>query len=246
MNNYVYRINNKETGKSYIGIRSSETFDIGIKYFTSSKDKEFRTDFKTNPEKYEVVELANFKERWEAIEMEVDLHNWLDVAANPDFYNKAKQTSIGFDRSGVKLEGEDLKKQRIICKKRYQNPEERKKASERNKKRYQNPEERIKQSKIMIDYYKDPKKRKEISNKVKKKFKENPDIIKKIKETAGTKIVLTSPNEEQFFYVSIRDAAKYNDTSASTLIRYLKNGFPTNNTKTKQSKLIGWTGNYIN
>ena len=102
--NYVYKITNKESGKQYIGTRSSKICpydDIGIKYFSSSKDKEFIQEQKEKPELYEYQILYGFETRMEALEYEIYLHNFYDVGKNPMFYNRAKQTSVGFDRSGI-------------------------------------------------------------------------------------------------------------------------------------------------
>ena len=38
-----------------------------------------------------------------AAQHEIDLHNLFDIAVNPNFYNKAKATSTGFDTSGITL-----------------------------------------------------------------------------------------------------------------------------------------------
>lgn len=115
INNYVYWIENRGTNVSYVGVRSCDiepVDDIGVKYFTSSQDKEFKQDFTNNPEKYNIDIINNFIERQEAINLEVQIHNWNDVGSNDKFYNKAKQTSSGFDRAGVKDTPEELERKR--------------------------------------------------------------------------------------------------------------------------------------
>jgi hypothetical protein len=50
-NHYVYLIEHIYTGKYYIGSRSTNLApedDIGKKYFSSSRDKEFKKDQKLN------------------------------------------------------------------------------------------------------------------------------------------------------------------------------------------------------
>lgn len=47
------------------------------------------------------------------MEHEIELHNKFDVAVNPQFYNRAKQTSTGFDQSEVIL---SAKRKAEICK----------------------------------------------------------------------------------------------------------------------------------
>jgi hypothetical protein len=107
---YVYRITNIVGKKHYYGVRTSKIHpsqDLGIKYFSSSKDNAFKQDQKDNPShyKYKVVQIFSFREL--AVQREVDLHNKFDVGNNVDidgnkkFYNKTKQTSTGFDTTGM-------------------------------------------------------------------------------------------------------------------------------------------------
>ena len=98
--NYVYQITNKENGKMYIGTRSSKDLpedDLGTKYFSSSSDKDFILEQKENKDLFEYKVLRSFDTRLEALEYEIYLHSFYDVDRNPLFYNKAKQTSTGFD-----------------------------------------------------------------------------------------------------------------------------------------------------
>ena len=77
--------------------------DIGIIYFSSSSDKNFMLEQKQYPERYEYYILGNFETREEAVQLEVDLHKLYDVKTNDSYYNKANQTSTGFDTTGVKI-----------------------------------------------------------------------------------------------------------------------------------------------
>lgn len=97
---YVYRITNIKLNKHYYGTRSSkiEPFkDLGFKYFSSASDIEFRDDQKNNPENYKYIIVSIFNSREDAISLEIILHEKFNVGLNPSFYNKSKQTSIGFD-----------------------------------------------------------------------------------------------------------------------------------------------------
>jgi len=100
---YTYRISNIIKNKHYYGIRTAVNphKDLGIKYFSSSSDKEFIKDQKNNPENYKYKIIFIFNNRIDAIKMEIKLHNKMDVGINENFYNKVKQTSIGFDTSGL-------------------------------------------------------------------------------------------------------------------------------------------------
>jgi hypothetical protein len=89
----------------YIGCRSCDVDpldDLGIRYFTSSKDSLFKFEFKKNPSDFELDIIGNFKNRKEALESEILWHKVYDVGRNPKFWNKAIQTSTGFDITGNK------------------------------------------------------------------------------------------------------------------------------------------------
>ncbi|MDA9262994.1 NUMOD3 domain-containing DNA-binding protein [bacterium] len=101
---YVYRITNIKINKHYYGVRTSKQEpykDLGIKYFSSSTDKEFKSDQKTNPQdyKYKVVSIRDTRE--ESVGLEIRLHAKFNVDINESFYNKVKQTSRGFDATGI-------------------------------------------------------------------------------------------------------------------------------------------------
>lgn len=104
MFSYVYRITNLEHNKHYYGVRSSKiepSNDLGIKYFSSSTDKEFKKDQLINPNKYKYKIVKIFQTRNDAVLFEMKLHNKFNVGINSSFYNKAKQTSCGYDRTGT-------------------------------------------------------------------------------------------------------------------------------------------------
>ena len=110
---YVYRISNLVENKHYYGKRSSNVepkLDLGIKYFSSSTDKEFKADQKNNPRNYRYKIVALFKAASLAILRESKLHNIFNVGANPKFYNKVKQKSSWFDSTGVKHSEETRRK----------------------------------------------------------------------------------------------------------------------------------------
>lgn len=81
----------------YIGVRSCKCRIGEDSYLGSSKiipAELYATCVKTI--------LATFNTRAEATQHEIDLHNKYDVAVNPEFYNQAKQTHIGFNQQGAK------------------------------------------------------------------------------------------------------------------------------------------------
>ncbi len=99
MVHYVYQIIHKWSGRRYVGVRSCDgrpEEDIGIKYFSSSRDKAFIEEQRMFKHKFNYEVLEEFDTREAAIKREIEIHDFCDIANNPDFYNKAKQTSTGF------------------------------------------------------------------------------------------------------------------------------------------------------
>lgn len=74
--------------------------DIGIKYFSSFKIKEFIKDQKENPQNYKYKVIKILSTRVEAVDHEIFLHKKFDVKLHPKFYNKANQKSKKFDTTG--------------------------------------------------------------------------------------------------------------------------------------------------
>ena len=105
-NCYIYQIIHLSTLKSYIGSRTARNCrpsGIGIKYFSSSNDKDFLLEQKMKPENFIYFILKEFGEDYKScIEYEIYLHNKYDVGKNNKFYNRSKQTSKGFSTAGIK------------------------------------------------------------------------------------------------------------------------------------------------
>ena len=100
---YVYR-SFEEWGREYIGVRSCECLpEEDTKYFGSFKDKTFSPTEKT------ILFVCETRE--EAAEIEIKLHDFFDVAVNPQFANKSKATSTKFDVTGVPKTEEQKKAQ---------------------------------------------------------------------------------------------------------------------------------------
>jgi len=94
-NHYVY-YSFEEWGRGYIGSRSCDCLpEEDTDYFGSFTDLEFKP-----PQK--IILRSDYETRREANKDEVALHEIFDVAKNPHFANKAKQTSTGFDTTGLK------------------------------------------------------------------------------------------------------------------------------------------------
>lgn len=99
MYHYTYLLQHKTQDKRYIGCRSCRCLPVeDISYWGSSKHLPSNIS-----EEHVKIILKQFPTRKEAIAHEIYLHDINDVGSNPSYYNKAKQTSTGFDTSGLKL-----------------------------------------------------------------------------------------------------------------------------------------------
>jgi len=89
---YVYR-SYEEKGREYIGRRTCNCLpEEDNKYFGSFYDKTF------SPTEKIILFVCETPE--ETAEIEIELHDFFDVAINPQFANRAKATSTKFDRTG--------------------------------------------------------------------------------------------------------------------------------------------------
>jgi hypothetical protein len=124
---YVYH-SYEEWGREYIGIRSCDCLpEEDIKYFGSFKDKTF------NPTEKTILFVRETRE--EVAEIEIILHDFFDVAINPQFANRAKAKSTKFDTAGVIFGPltEETKKKISVAKSGIPNTEKhKKKISEAN------------------------------------------------------------------------------------------------------------------
>lgn len=96
---YVYRITNRVLNKHYYGFRSSKIepkLDLGLKYFSSSRDNEFLKDQRENFNNYKYKIIKTFKDKKSAVRFESKLHFKFDVRNNDNFYNRSNQTLDSF------------------------------------------------------------------------------------------------------------------------------------------------------
>ena len=108
---YVYK-SYEEEGREYIGCRSCNCLpEEDTKYFGSFCDKSFKPTGKT------ILFVCETRE--EAMEIEIELHNFFNVAVNPQFANKSKQTGTKFDRTGVPNTEKAKKKMSVARKGKY-------------------------------------------------------------------------------------------------------------------------------
>lgn len=98
MHHYTYEIV-FENGMKYVGVRSCKCEPHEDNYLGSSKI--------IPPELYPTCEkhiLKTFPTRIEALYDEIRMHDELDIALNPKYYNQVKQTSKKFDQQGTTKE----------------------------------------------------------------------------------------------------------------------------------------------
>lgn len=100
-NHYVYLLQSRVSNMNYIGVRTCKG-KIGEDHYKGSSKYMSKED-KDNCNK---IILKRFKTRKEAVAYEVELHELFDVARNPQFWNRAKQTNTKFDTSGRVLTDE--------------------------------------------------------------------------------------------------------------------------------------------
>ena len=86
---YVYTITNKKTFEKYIGFRSAinPDEDLGVIYFGSGKNLEFKKLMKKNRGNFDFEILARYDNFADAAILESFLHTWYKVNINPHFYN---------------------------------------------------------------------------------------------------------------------------------------------------------------
>lgn len=95
MNHYTYEIE-FENGLKYVGVRSCKCPIEQDSYYGSSKiipSELYATCTKRI--------LNTFETRIEALQDEIRLHEELDIAVNPNYYNQVKQTSEKFNQQGT-------------------------------------------------------------------------------------------------------------------------------------------------
>lgn len=92
MNYYVYKITNLSNNMYYIGSRQSKCDpkdDLGVKYFSSSSNKNFINEQKQNPNKFKYEILSRHNSRIEAFDEEIRVQNELDCLEDELCYNKS-------------------------------------------------------------------------------------------------------------------------------------------------------------
>lgn len=114
-NHYVYLLESRVETKWYIGVRSCSCA-IGEDYYLGSSTVMTKYD-KSMCNK---IILKKFTTRKEAVAYEIEMHNMFDVVSNNEFWNQAKQTSVGFDTLGRAMPEDEKVRRGLIQKQRYQ------------------------------------------------------------------------------------------------------------------------------
>lgn len=123
MYHYTYLIQHKTQNHRYIGVRSSKLQPHeDTAYWGSSKY--LPKDISSTHAK---IILREWPTRKEALAHEILLHDLNDVANNAEYYNRAKQTALGFNTTGTTLTAEHKQKCSKALKGRIVTPEARNK-----------------------------------------------------------------------------------------------------------------------
>jgi len=120
MIHYVYLLTSKNLLKYYIGVRSCKCGAATDNYWGSSK---YLGDKATRCNRFYKTILSVHPTREAATAEEIRLHNYYDVAVNNSFYNKAKQTSIGWDTTGT-VASEETRAKLSAARKGYKHRQE--------------------------------------------------------------------------------------------------------------------------
>lgn len=99
MYHYTYLIQHKKEAKRYIGVRTCTCLPSEDKNYWGSS-KYLPQDVKHTHVK---IILKIHSSRKEAITHEIALHKLNDVVSSKEYYNRACQTSVGFDTTGTIL-----------------------------------------------------------------------------------------------------------------------------------------------
>ncbi|CAK0877706.1 unnamed protein product [Prorocentrum cordatum] len=146
---YTYALRGSQTGRWYIGSRTCppavSSPEADTSYMGSSSDSQFKQ------ERMHKLILTKHNTRADVVEAECFFHEFYNVAANREFANRARQTSIGFNRQGAqhnestkrkisetrqgKLHSEETKQKMSAAKRGDRNPFFGKKHSEETKKK---------------------------------------------------------------------------------------------------------------
>lgn len=109
MHHYTYLIQHKTKNLRYIGVRSCKCLPSeDTSYWSSSVH--LPKDVQSTHSK---IILAIHPTRKAALKHEILLHKLNEVNTNSCYYNKAKQTSVGFDTTGITLTFTEEHKQKI-------------------------------------------------------------------------------------------------------------------------------------
>jgi hypothetical protein len=184
----------EEWGMGYFGSRSCECLpQEDVDYFGSFKNKVF------NPTQ-KIILKDDYATRAEAIEDEVILHDYYDVAKNPHFANQAKQTSTGFTTFGVTFSEEQRKKISDRFKGRKLPPEHIQKVanSNRGKKRTEEQKQRMREAQKNRNYVPSEEARKKMSEA--RKGPKNHNYGKQLSEETKRKLRESQIGEKSHNY----------------------------------------------
>ncbi len=170
---YVYRVSSLLEENHYYGSKTdTKIISIGLRYFTSSNNLEFRKDFKTNPEDYKVKIIRYFNNKADKIIYESYLHYYFNVKDNIKFLNRMNQTAFGCDNTGIKYTEESKKHMSVLSTRREAKINNNPTLSKARKKKQQLAFEEFRKDKVRYEKWR--KQRSESSLKQQQEIREDP------------------------------------------------------------------------
>lgn len=212
MNNYIYKVTDKVTGCFYIGSQCQGKI-IGVNYFTSSRNKEFRNKFKTNPSQFEIKIIGVFADAeacilQENIFIKDNIKNHLCI--NRHYVIGGK---IQFSRTDLKHSQESRQKISLARKGKCLSEETKRKMDEARKN--MTKEERKKISDKISKGNKGKKRSEETKRKIALAKIGHPSPVKgMVLETLRKKVICV---ETQIIYDCITNAAKAVNTDIGNI-----------------------------
>jgi hypothetical protein len=221
-NFYVY-YSYEEFGRGYIGSRGCKCLPKDdVKYFGSFKDKTFKPTQK--------IILGVYESREDAYEAEILLHEFYDIARNPHFANRSKQTSKKFTTSGVRFPDEVYKKTAEKNKGRIVTEEQRLKISIANKGKKRSKEFCEHMRRVNLGRKKTPqeieKHRKNMMGNQHAKGNKLTDKHKnRLMEFHSTKLYsIINPQGEEIIFNNLRKFSRETNLNRTYLLKFLSSG----------------------
>ena len=229
---YTYSIKNLENGKFYIGSRTAKCMlnrkpedDLGVKYFSSSKDKELRQAIKDGNVKYTVLqEYDDAKVCWRAEQQLIAIY-WKFFGKDMSYNHSCVNCNgeVIFSTSSTSPSEETRKKMSAAKKGLHLSEETRKKLSVARKGSHPSEETRKKLSAVLKGSHHTEETKVKISEANKGKHYLSEESRKKLSEANKGKHYLSEESRKK---LSEANKGKHHSDEAKTKISEFQKGRP--------------------